>query len=64
MKKYRYVEPDENGEPFEVIMTEREILFIYWHHWSAMMKKKGDPTMVTRENCIADWVVVNWAVEV
>ena len=64
MKRYSYVEPDENNEPVETIMTETEILWVYWHHWSEMMKKKGDPSMVTKQNCIEDWVVVNWAKEI
>ena len=65
MKTYCYVEPDENMNPVEVCLTEEEILSKYWDFWYAkMITKYGeDHELITEENFIDDWIVVNWATE-
>ena len=71
MKKYRYNEPeyDKQGnmldsDPKEI--TEEQILSEYWDYWSGQMIKKygKDHHLITKQNCIEDWIIVNWAWEV
>jgi hypothetical protein len=66
MKTYSYVEPGFNGEPVEVVYNEAEILFEYWPYWKEqMVKKYGEGhELITDNNCIEDWVAINWATEV
>lgn len=66
MKKYKYVEPDENDQVKEVVLTEDEIIKEYWEFWSRKMTEKFGPDHedITTENCIFDWLVSHWAVEV
>ena len=65
MKIYQYYEPREEG--FDVLeeKTEDEILEDYWSWWSEKMIKKfgHGHELITRENCIQDWVTVYWAWE-
>ena len=66
MTTYSFIEPDSKGEPVEIIYNEAEILFEYWPYWKEqMVKKYGDNhELITEENCIQDWVTVNWATEI
>lgn len=66
MKKYKYVEPDENDQVKEVILTEDDILKEYWEFWSRKMAEihGSDHEWITPENCIEDWLQVHWATEV
>lgn len=62
MKRWRYVEPGDDGvTPVVVVKTEQEILDQYWEYWQMMMRARGKDAEVSRANCIADWVTVNWA---
>lgn len=45
-----------------VVLSEEEILRDYWPYWSEKMKSKGF-TDLTKEDCLDDWIVVNWAWE-
>lgn len=63
-KKYIWVELGENDEPIEMIWTETQILDHYFDWWSEQMTKRDKAHMINRKECIADFVVVNWAVEV
>ena len=49
----------------ELSITDEEIIETYWPFWkSKMMEKYGsDNYLITQENCVADWIVVNWAFE-
>lgn len=68
-KIYVYNEPVfQNGAIIgnEVIeKTEPQILEEYWDHWKSRMDAKygEDHELTTEENCIYDWIVVNWAWE-
>ena len=66
MKRYKYVEPDENDQVKEVVLTEEDILNEYWEFWSRKMAEKfgNDHEDITEKNCISDWLTVHWAVEV
>lgn len=62
-----YVEPGgERGEISEIITkTDQEILDERWDWWyERMCKKYGkDSPLITKENCIQDWVTDYWAWE-
>ena len=66
MKTYRYNEySEESNHNLVIEMTEKDILNEYWEFWSRkMIEKYGEGhELITEENCIDDWVVVNWAWE-
>ena len=63
MKSYKYDYPDEDGNNVEVIRTEDEIIAEYWDYWYAVMVRIGKETEISRENCILDYVITNWAEE-
>lgn len=71
MKTYCYNEPIYDGPCLignDIIeMTEQQILEEYWGYWSSKMKTSGKLNLLvdglTEQNCIDDWVVVNWAWE-
>jgi len=73
MKTWAYDEPNKDGTNNHVVVTEVEILRLYWDNWEARMQiavlKPNTmaylmPELITKENCIDDWVSVNWAYEV
>jgi hypothetical protein len=45
-------------------MSESEILDHYWDYWSNKMSERGLSSLITKENCINDFIVTNWAWEV
>lgn len=70
MKTYQFNDPvwdDEGNIIGDVIveMTEYNILVEYWDHWKdAMVRKYGEGhELITEQNCIDDFTVVNWAWE-
>lgn len=65
VKRYRYFEQGDNGEPVAVVKTEREIIETYYPWWRLRMKSKGFPAcVITKEKCVEEYVVVHWAEEV
>lgn len=70
MRKFAYNEPlFEDGALVDnevVILTEKEILERYWSFWEKKMVEKYGTghELITKENCLDDWVTVNWAWEV
>ena len=73
MRYYSYNEAvfdnDGNLVGNEVItMSEEEIRTTYFHYWQQRMNKKfGEDcvkTLYVFEDCLNDWIVVNWAWEV
>jgi hypothetical protein len=68
-KTYTYNEPIFHGDAFvgnDIIeKTEQQILEDYWDYWNArMVAKFGEGhELITKENCIDDWIAVNWAWE-
>lgn len=66
--KYKYYEPDTLPDgtcigSIEITMTEEEILNFYWDFWSKKMKERygEDYSLITKERCIEDFIIVNWA---
>ena len=64
MKTYGYHEPTPEGDIF-VIKTEQEIIDCWWEYWKSKMEMKyGEGhELITKENCIDDWIVIHWADE-
>ena len=65
MRVFKYNEY-EDAEPR--LITEQEIRVEYWPYWYERMCKKFGKEEVdskfTFEDCLDDWVIVNWAWEV
>jgi len=58
----RYLMIDTEGE-YEY--TEEGIILEYWEYWAGRMIEHGGLSpLITEQNCIYDWCVVNWAVEI
>jgi hypothetical protein len=65
MKTYEISYLDENNNDVTERLTEDQILETYWDYWCKRMYEAGkDPEVHTFQNCIDDWIVVHWAVEV
>lgn len=47
-------------EPVSYVLTEQEILAYYWDYWVDQMLKAGKEDLISEQNCIEDYVVVNW----
>jgi hypothetical protein len=60
-RKWTTVDPDENGNPVYTTLTETEILEQYFGFWSTEMRKRGKGKQISHQNCIEDWVIVQWA---
>lgn len=65
MKTYCYNEFSEDGNHNVVERNEEQILAEYWDWWYAkMITKYGEEDeLITRENCIHDWVTMHLAWE-
>lgn len=65
MKTYLYWQYDEPYPEEPTEMTEQAILGFFWDYWKGKMNAKFGPNYhgTTKEACIEDWVVVNWAWE-
>ena len=64
MRYFRYVEPNLEGDPTSLIISEEDILKEYLAYWTRRMKDVGKESEISPENCIEDWVANNWAWEV
>ena len=70
MKVYRYVSPawinadDSIGPTLFHTYSEDRILQYCWDYWQAAMLKVNKGHLISKENCIKDWVTTNWAWEV
>jgi|AntDeeMinimDraft_6_1070357.scaffolds.fasta_scaffold07717_1 hypothetical protein len=63
MKHYKICYPDDEGNNVDEILSERDIIKQYFDFWSRRMSAVGKEHLISYENCIEDWVVVNWAEE-
>lgn len=65
MRYWKSIYPDNKGRIIIKIVSEDEILQNYWNFWKEkMLKAKKDRKLITKKNCIEDWVTENWALEV
>lgn len=65
MKRYSFVELTDEDHPITFTMTEKAILDEYWPYWEMKMLAKypAGHELITKENCLEDWIAVNWAWE-
>jgi hypothetical protein len=60
MRRYfRY--DDQDGEH---IISDEQILATYYPWWAEQIRAVGREHMITPENCLEDWISVNWAEEI
>lgn len=71
MRQFAFVEYDpEVGSDMAMVktITEEGIAQHYWPYWYERMCRKYDKQYVdetyTVEDCIEDWVTINWAWEI
>lgn len=63
MRWFRYSEFDgETGR--DVIISEKEIIETYYAYWVDQMVRVSKEDMINHQNCIEDFCVIHWAVEV
>ena len=58
MRKFAYY---ELGQDHPIIVTEDEIRETYYPYWQRKMKEIQKEEFINFENCLNDWIVVNWA---
>ena len=65
MKTYLYWEYREPYPDHPTEMTEDSIYNTHWDFFYAQMNKRFGPDfyLTTKEGCIEDWVIMNWAWE-
>ena len=65
MRYYSYNEYLDNEEYAIVTLSEDYILHDYWPYWQMKMLTKYPPghSLITKENCLEDWIAINWAWE-
>ena len=74
MRYYSYNEYDpdspqaDDSGGYVVTVSEEDIKLQYWPYWYKKMCERFGQETVDRdysfENCLDDWIVVNWATEV
>ncbi|WP_249370118.1 hypothetical protein, partial [Actinomyces sp. 186855] len=65
MKLISFIEPHYLDPKIivEVVLTEDEVLDVYWDYWKDKMEKAEKPShLITESNCIEDFITVHWAV--
>ena len=62
MNYWKKVEQGPDGvTPVYITLSEDDILKEYFQWWSSEMHRIGKDSEVSPQNCIEDWVIVNWA---
>ena len=64
MRYYLISFPGEYGEHVDETWSEKQILDSYFPYWCEQMVKAGHGDRVNETDCLEDWKVVHWAVEV
>ena len=59
MKIYEYEDPTG-----QYMITETEILTLYFDEWSKRMVKADKSSRISEQNCIDDFILDNWAWEI
>ena len=63
MKLYSFIEPHYLDDQIvvEIVLTKEQVLKFYWQSWKERMENLGRQQYISEENCIDDFIVVNWA---
>lgn len=62
MRKWLVLSPEGD----EVVSEEEIISGGYFDYWKRKMESQfgADSELITKENCIEDWVVIHWAQQI
>lgn len=65
MRYWQYTYPTDGHYNYGVAnYSDEDIIKEYWDYWCNRMIEVGKAHLITRENCIDDWIVTNWANEI
>ena len=68
LKEYCYNQPEFDAEGGlmgnqVITISEDAVLADYYPYWCALLHKAGKAHLISRQRCLDDWMVVNWAWE-
>ena len=63
MRYWTYAEEGWYGQYVQETWSESQILAAHFSSWKEEMKRLGRDQHISENECINDWVVVNWAWE-
>lgn len=61
MKYWTYVEYGKEGKEETRTLSEAQIIKQFFPWWSKRMREADKGHLINHQNCIDDWVVINWA---
>jgi hypothetical protein len=64
MKYYQITFPGEFGQDVVETWSEEQILNSYYLYWTGKMIQNVDNPDLDPMNCIEDWCITHWAMEV
>ena len=65
MRCFAVNEPDDNGNPTTIVISEEMIRELYYPYWLKRMQIKfGPDNTYSFEDCLDEWIVVNWAIPI
>jgi hypothetical protein len=64
MKYYQISFPGQFGQHVDEIWSTKQILDSYFPYWTEQMIRVGRGDQVNETDCLDDWIMVHWAVEV
>lgn len=63
MKYYTISFPGEHGQHVTETWSEDQIIESYYTYWCGKMIQNVKDPDLSRDNCIADWLVIHWGIE-
>lgn len=63
-KVWEVVDPDDNFDPVFTYWTYDQIIGHYLGYWCQSMVEAGKGHLISKDACVLDWIIVNWATEV
>lgn len=64
MRTFQYSEYTEPPGSVLITVTEEQILEIYWDYWVDRILEANKDHLICKENCIQDFITINWAWEI
>ena len=64
LRRFKYVELWDNYKLVEMIVTDQYIMDNYYPYWKFEMTRLGREYNISAENCIEDFLTINWATEI
>jgi hypothetical protein len=71
MRRFQHIEPldghgyddDRCNEPVTITVSLCWIAVMYFPAWKTVMRAQGKASMCSFENCVQDYITVNWGWE-